>query len=138
MYKQDNFLYQCQFCNDSNPNTLKNFFRSTTNGCYSYVVNKTNNIHEVTRIQTNYKYETNSLDIRNKFNENFSTIVQKLVEKIDSRLNLQNFINRSNDETFLLSPTDTNKIEKIIRSLDSRKPNDIYGSTVDMLKFLAF
>ena len=35
-----------------------------------------------------------------------------------------------------MSPTDEVEIEKIILSLDSKKSNDIYGVSVDLLKYL--
>ena len=52
------------------------------------VINKAKNKDALTCIQTNYKYETNSLEIGNKFSEYFRIIALKLVvEKIYTRLN---------------------------------------------------
>ena len=54
-------------------------------------------------------YETNSLEIGNKFSEYFTTIAQKLVEKVDTRLNFQKFMDRSNNKKNFMLPTEKTK-----------------------------
>ena len=98
------------------------------------VINKIRN-KAVTWIRTIYMYETNSLEIGNKF-IHFTTIVQKLVEKVDTRLNFQKFMDRSNNKKFFMLTTNKNKIEKIIKSLYSKKPSNIYRLPIDMLKIV--
>ena len=83
------------------------------------------------------QYETNPLKIGNTLNDYFSTIAQKLVNKIKTDKKFHEYLDKPNDISFFMTPTDKNEIEKIISSLDSNKAGDIYGLCVDVLKILS-
>ena len=83
------------------------------------------------------QYETNPLKIGNIFNEYYSTIAQKLEDKIKTDKKFEDFLDKPNEKSFFMYPTDKNEIEKIIASLDSKKASDIYGLSVNILKILS-
>ena len=83
-------------------------------------------------IKVNNVNEMNPDKISNKFNNYFSTIAQNLNNKIKS-----SFLDRPNQETIFMLPTNEVEIEETILSLDSKKSKDIYEVSVDLLKYLA-
>lgn len=102
------------------------------------IVNKTKYNNPIACIESNNsQYETNPLKIGNVINEYYSTIAQKLVDKIKTDKTFEEFLDKPNENSFFMAPTNKNEIEKIINSLDSNKASDIYGLSVNVLKILS-
>ena len=59
------------------------------------------------------QYETNPLKIGNTLNDYFSTIAQKLANKIKTDKKFNKYLDKPNDISFFMTPTDKNEIEKL-------------------------
>ena len=64
-------------------------------------------------------------------------LAQNLVSKIKTASDFQQFLDRRVQESIFLSPTTKEEVPKHINSLNSKKLNDIYGTSATFLKTLS-
>ena len=72
------------------------------------------------------KDNINSHVLGNKFNNYFRTIAQNLASKFKTTPDFQQFLDPQVQESIFFSPTTKEEVAKLINSLNSKKPSDIY------------
>ena len=63
--------------------------------------------------------------------------MSKLVFKIKTKSSHHKFLDPKQPDSMFLQPTNKSEIEKVIKSLDSKKSSDIYGMSEKLLKILS-
>ena len=81
---------------------------------------------------------TDPLEVGNKFNPFYTTVAQKLVDKMKPPVTrYKDYLKNPIDKTFYMQPTCAKEIEQLIKELDSSKSNDIYDISVKVIKIAA-
>ena len=76
----------------------------------------------------NGKFTSDSKIIANSFNQYFTSVVQKLVEKmIPSTKDFKDFLTNANLNSFFLDPLTPVEVNDIIANLDENKSSDSYN-----------
>ena len=81
---------------------------------------------------------TDPLEVGNKFNTFYTTVAQKLVDKMKPPVTrYKDYLKNPIDKTFYMQPTCAKEIEQLIKELDSSKSNDIYDISIKVIKIAA-
>ena len=101
------------------------------------IVHKNKNKDHVTSIKTEKGIIIDPFAIGNKFNQFYTSVASKLVSKLKTKSSHHKFLDPKQPDSMFLQPTNKSEIEKIIKSLDSKKSSDIYGMSEKLLKILS-
>ena len=101
------------------------------------IVHKNKNKDHVTSIKTEKGIIIDPFAIGNKFNQFYTSVASKLVSKLKTKSSHHKFLDPKQPDSMFLQPTNKSEIEKIIKSLDSKKSSDIYGMSQKLLKILS-
>ena len=86
-------------------------------------------------LDNNGKIITNQKFVVNNFNRFYTTVAQKLVEKIDKVNNkFQDYLKNPNKHSIFLNETDPGEVSDILNKLDIKKASDIYGISPKLIK----
>ena len=101
------------------------------------IVHKNKNKDHVTSIKTEKGIIIDPFAIGNKFNQFYTSVASKLVSKLKTKSSHHKFLDPKQPDSMFLQPTNKSEIEKVIKSLDSKKSSDIYGMSEKLLKILS-
>ena len=83
----------------------------------------------------NGKFTSDGKMVANSFNQYFTTVAQKLIDKMKpSTKDFKDFLVNSNFNSFLLSPVTSEEVNDIIATLDESKSNDSYTVPTMLIK----
>ena len=85
----------------------------------------------------NGKFTSDSKIIANSFNQYFTSVVQKLVEKMTpSTKDFKDFLTNANLNSFFLDPLTPVEVNDIIANLDENKSSDSYNVPTKLIKLV--
>ena len=100
------------------------------------IIHKGKNKDIITCIKTAKGFENDTHCIANCFNDYFTSVAKSLVSKIKTKHNFRQFLDQSLENFMFLTPSSAQEVEKCIKSLDSKKSNDIYKMSAKFLKVI--
>ena len=82
---------------------------------------------------------TDQKRVANKFNEFFTNVAQKLVERMGkSNRTINDYLLNPIKNTIFLKPADAAEISNLILQLDESKATDVYGIPVKLIKLVQY
>ncbi len=86
-------------------------------------------------LNINGKVESDNKTVANSFNKYFTTIAQKLIDKLGpSTKNFKDYLTSPNPHSFFLEPVTPQEVNDIIANLDESKANDSYDIPPKLIK----
>ena len=81
---------------------------------------------------------SDSYEIGNRFNTFYTTVAQKLVDKMNKPVTTyQDYLKDAMDKSFYVKPTNPDEIEKLISQVGCSKSSDIYDISIKIVKLSA-
>ena len=78
---------------------------------------------------------SNPYEVSNKLNTFYTTVAQKLVNKLpSSKISFKQYLRNPIQKTFFMSPTNPSEVEILINNLNVSKSSDIYDIPVKIIK----
>ena len=106
-------------------------------GVKEIINKKSKDKSNVLYLQINGKLISDNKTIANSFNKYFTTIAQKLQEKMkSSSVHFSNFMHNNNPESIFLDPVTPEEVNDIIANLDESKANDSYEIPIKLIKLV--
>ena len=117
---------------EENKNNMKKIWKKI-----NCLINKKEKAQENICLSSKGLFTSDPKEVANRFNLFFTTIAQKLVDKMKpSNKNHKEFLDDPSENSFFIKPTSKQEIEDIISSLDSNKSPDTFGISVKFVKII--
>ena len=98
---------------------------------------QTNKRNNGISLNINSKVESDNKTVANSFNKYFTTVAQKLIDKLGpSTKHFKDYLSNPNPESFFLDPVTPEEVNDIIANLDEYKSNDSYDIPSKLIKLV--
>ncbi len=116
---------------------LRKILKKMWCGVKEIINQQTNKTHNEINLNINGKLTSDKKAVADSFNQYFTTVAQKLIDKLRPTTdNFEKYLTSTNPHSFLIDPVTPEEVNDIIANLDKNIGNDYYDIPSKLIKMI--